>query len=216
MSDIGGPLLAGGFIGAVAPYFADSHATLFCPVTFSVHAMVQDNYYSGIKAVLAKSLIYFAKPIDRIIQAVVATVFCLIDHLSKIQDCYNEQSYGWMAFRIVISPLTIPLFTIKSILDAVGLLLNGALQLVIPYQTIYAMCVSDATEEFFELRKEIKDEKNIWLDPLPYRAFHPSNSLSSFSTQEYTVITHYSDGGATITTTSDKAEAIFRRTLIYL
>lgn len=160
-----GVLASGCMGGFMASVFSDSNVAIFSPCSFGVHALALTHL--NFKAKLIKGLLYFSKPIDRIIQSIVGPILSLIGHLkplSRISNYYSEKKYPQMVFEIVVYSLVIPIFVINSLLDSVGLLINGAIQVLLPYQTLYAVFKDDASDEFLDLRDGIKKAHDVVMD----------------------------------------------------
>lgn len=156
----------------------DTDVLLMNPATNYIHSVAYKQ--SEKVACYIQCMLYFGKIIDRVIQAVCAPIFNVAAHLSKIR----YKSYT----RILItSPILIPLLIVKGLIESVGLLLNAALQAIVPYQTIYAV------HRGKEGIKEYSDLRKCKLDSLKFANRHkpliwmtqPTNDLPDLSLQSF-------------------------------
>ena len=135
-----------------APSWVNKNTLLMSPLSYTVHhfALQCLNENTANKVQL---LHYFAKPIDRIIQAVVAPIFLELEGFVGIYVSYYKKEYLWVTLNVVFSLFWIPAKLIYGLFQSTLLLTNGALQLVVPYQTVYAYNKGkEASREFYNHR----------------------------------------------------------------
>jgi hypothetical protein len=153
---IGYSILGGVVFGAEAgclavPSLCHSETALFTPFTNLVHSLALDvpNEFvaHGIQV-----LHYIAKPVDRIIQAIASPIFLLF---AMYKFCKLNPTPMIIVGCVLFSPMILFL----SVIQAIGLLLNAASQLICPFQTLYAVIKGkEAAREYFDYRQEkIKD-----------------------------------------------------------
>ncbi len=131
----------------------NENTQLFMPCTKFVHSCAI-NATSESKARLISVGHYFAKPIDRVIQAAVNPIFRVIEIGANIKHEFNRGGTGylWSATCLVCSPVTL----IFSGLESIIILANGILQVFVPYQAIYSICKGkEAAREFSNYRQHL-------------------------------------------------------------
>ncbi len=183
MSHIPGLIVLGGsaaFIGYTAPQRAGKNTLLFCPATHFIHKLAH-SCTSSTEARWVQVLHYIGKPIDRTIQAIAAPLFALLQHFMDIKEHHHKGETVKMTLRIIATPIVLPLLALRGLLDSTFLLLNGALQLVIPYQMIATILNVEAALQYFDLRKHLATSETLNLLPSPLPLHEPSEPLAHFA-----------------------------------
>lgn len=139
----------------LVPSYANSNTVLFNPFTHFIHRKA-----ATCKTEIAKrctfTLLYLSKPLDRAIQAIAAPIFNILSHFTLIGSHYKLGNYKRLVSRIILTPVMVPYLLIKGIIDSLGLLINGAIQLAFPYQMFYAMKKgAEATPEYSDCRSHM-------------------------------------------------------------
>lgn len=140
----------------ISPIVVRDDVQLFSPITKAIHEQAIKTIHSSAKSRCFQLLHYFGKPVDRLIQAVVAPIFLQINYFNLIKQQHDKKNYGWMALGIVASPLVVPIALVAGLLESIVLVANGIFQIVIPYQTIYSVAKGkEAAKEYFDYRREL-------------------------------------------------------------
>ncbi len=129
---------------------------LSTPLSHFIHSFTLERRISDTKARVILLSMWLAKPIDRIIQAIVNPIFRLIDPClwaSRSKDDYKILK--WTA-AVIATPFSFALGLIESI----GFIANATFQLFIPYQTIYAVAKGkESSREFFDLTSHLLSKR---------------------------------------------------------
>lgn len=153
-----------------SPLFSHDDVKSFCPLTDIIHQLALKSI-SETGAHLIQILHYFGKPLDRVIQALVSPVFRQISYFSAMKEFYANGNYGLGGTLTLLAPLAVLFNALRGLFDSAMLLANGAVNVVVPYQTIYAVVKGkEAAREYFDCRKSIvsniKKENNDIYIPL--------------------------------------------------
>lgn len=130
---------------------------IFTPLSRIVHRKALVVGASATQARQSLCLLYLAKPLDRIIQA-------LVNPLFKAADVWSQTSHycGNLVVPMVLTIVLTPIVAALGIIESIGLISNAIFQLVIPYQMLYAVVKGqEASKEFFDLQSEIKTKRVI-------------------------------------------------------
>lgn len=132
-----------------APAVVSRNVLLLSPLSKAVHEFAFKHLTeSGTR--LAECLQYFAKPLDRIVQA----ISNLIISPTELVAYMRLNSRWWPLWKKILSPLFVAYKVVITVLDTLLLLSNGALQLFLPYQTIYSVVAGkEAVKEYFDHRE---------------------------------------------------------------
>jgi hypothetical protein len=135
------------------------------PCSYAVHKTASTLKGNTTNAV-ASAFLYIAKPIDRIIQAVSLPIFTIVDHF---RDIYHEK--GTMKLlKIIATPLSLPLKLIMAAFISAIILVDGAIQTAVPYQTIHAVKNGKkANAQYFDYQKNQDYPDSIHLGKTRYR-----------------------------------------------
>ncbi len=152
-------------VSILSPLVVDSEIKAFTPVTRAVHLLALRMLQEP-EARLVQCLQYFAKPLDRMIQAVAAPVFSTYDMFDKhlmISSMFCGSTVAVIS-TAVFSPLLFSIGIIMGLLQSTLLLLNGAFQVVVPYQALYAVYKGkEAAREYFDIRARWPENKFLTL-----------------------------------------------------
>lgn len=157
-----------GIASIAAPFIVQDPVLMLSPCTQKVHAYAE-MHFSGTKAHIFQMLHYFAKPIDRAIQAITAPIFKIIAYFEYLIYAFDEEQWLLGSLGIVCTPIAIPIALIWGLFESALLLGNGCIQLVLPFSTLYD-CIKgkEAAREYFDFRdyqrsRIIEDEKQMWI-----------------------------------------------------
>lgn len=160
-------LFAASFILGVFPsVIVNTDVLLLSPLTNAIQKRANDSLTdSGTRSI--QLLLYLSKPVDRMIQIVVAPFFNIIGHFGMINYFYREKKTLLLATRVLISP-AIPL---KIILDIAILFSNIVLQIFIPYQMAYSLFQGkEGVREYFYIRSEMIKSNITFINTYDYYA----------------------------------------------
>lgn len=157
---------------ALAPAFLENSIMLFSPCTWTIHQLSVAS--EGIQSHLVQGLHYLGKPIDRLIQAVVSVVFLTIEYFFCIAAIAEQKQYFYFGVALVAAPFIVPLLLTAGVAQFTLLAANAALQIVLPFQTVYAVVKGkEACLEYFDYRRHVKADNVRKIYQLPERNVKP-------------------------------------------
>lgn len=122
-------------------------ATLLSPCTHAVNHWALKSNEGASKGV--QLLQYFARPIDSVIQAAAMLAFTFYDHFRDISYDIKSRNIGTVVGKSLLTPVTLSLKMLGAIAIATTFFFQGAIQLVIPYQTIYSVAKGKEAAQFY-------------------------------------------------------------------
>lgn len=166
---------------ALAPMKLSKSVNYYSPLTYQVHQWALTCEHGQERTI--QLLHYIAKPADRLIQAVVAPIFKVLEIGSLVRSCLkglssnnNNSVRSVSVLCLAISPIIGCAFLIGGLAETILFSLNGTLQVIFPYQAIYAIFKGkEAAKEYFEIREKYSDQTGSSVLPKCFVWENPPN-----------------------------------------
>lgn len=133
----------------------DKQFSRFSPVQSQVHMLAykterEKNYTEGKRMGRRVEILqYFALPIDCALQAFTMPITTVVDHIKDISADIKAKRKIQAISKVVASIVTLPLKLIASLVISVAFVLNGAIQVVLPFHAVYSVYKGASEAEFF-------------------------------------------------------------------
>jgi hypothetical protein len=155
------------FVGDIC-FKPDRHVIFYTPFSCVINVLTQTpvSYRNPILKHFFQILHYVGKPLERSSQALLMPLFLFYSTYKTLKHVHQNSSLESGIKLAALSPILLLASTIHSLF----FLTMGCIQLVMPFQTIYAVVKGDeACEEFFNFRnylqKYLKDYYESSPDP---------------------------------------------------
>lgn len=136
------------------PAIVSRNVLLLSPLSKAVHEFAFAHLTEA-GARRAECLQYFAKPIDRVIQGMGNLVISSLELTFVMITILRTRGALWRKIVAgILSPLFVAVYIMIVVVDTLLLFTNGALQLLLPYQTIYSVVMGKkAIKKYFDNRE---------------------------------------------------------------